>query len=390
MLLLLPVLFTLAGCSDDSEKVQEYEFNPAFTTAAINSVSDPAADGLRTISMTFSNVDGTQLKMSAPSAFSYLEAGYYSVVASPDERFEASVSLFCGDEEIEVGGGTVYVRKQDSKYYITWDLESSDGDLACTLDDKKMSYVDETFSTLWSGGTGTLLSDLTIDSEVLGTSMLYTVLLPEGYDESKEYPVLYILHGMDGGNNDWFNGGAMNAYLSEYIEDGGKEMIIVGPDGENDFYCDGYVPGVNYMTYFFDEFVPHVESEFSIRSERGSRAIGGLSMGGYGSLYYGLLHPEMFCHVYACSAGVGLSLNIPDLYALIVAAYSEKRIPDLPGMTLEIGTEDFLYSNNMSFCNTLDAYNIAYELLTRSGAHEWTFWNACSPKIIRKVAAYFE
>lgn len=75
---------------------------------------------------------------------------------------------------------------------------------------------------------------------------------------------------------------------------------------------------------------------------------------------------------------------------MLSAASSAGRVEALPGITVEIGTEDFLFSGNEDFVRSMDSYNVAYEYITRSGAHTWPFWNACCPKIIRKVCAAFE
>ncbi len=166
-------------------------------------------------------------------------------------------------------------------------------------------------------------------------------------------------------------------------------MIIVSPEGKNLFYCNGYVSGANYMSYFFEEFLPHIESLYSIRSERDSRAIAGLSMGGYGSLYYGLLHPEMFCHAYICSGAVIMIGNCPSLSLMLSNISGEGKIHELPELTFEIGTEDFLLPVNETFLKTMDNNNVAYEYTTRPGNHTWKFWNDCSPKILRKSAAAF-
>ncbi len=394
-ILMLSSLLAFSGCGEDSPVNEVSDLNPDFNLAVIENVSEPAADGLRTISITFTDKEGNELKMSAGSAFRHLEAGYYEITASVDERLEASVSLTSNGRAIAVEGGSVYVRKSNYEYDMKWELKTAEGDIICTTNGKKLYFETDEFRKLTAGGTGIILRDQTIKSENLNSIMKYTVCLPAGYDESKKYPVLYILHGMDGNNNDWlndgFSGGAMNAYLSEFIEDGGKEMIIVSPEGRNLFYCDGYEHGMNYMSYFFNEFIPFIENEYSIRSERGSRAIGGLSMGGYGTTYYGLLHPEMFCMIYPCSAAVfGSGTTTPDVTKLLAAASTENRIKDLPEIVIEIGTEDFLFADNERFVKILDGYNVAYEYITRPGTHYWDFWNACSPKIIRKAAACFE
>lgn len=85
--------------------------------------------------------------------------------------------------------------------------------------------------------TGTELRDQTIESKVLGRTMKYSVYLPKGYDKSKEYPVLYMLHGADGSNNDWLNGGKINVNASNAASEGtAPEMIVICPDcGGNNF-----------------------------------------------------------------------------------------------------------------------------------------------------------
>lgn len=235
----------------------------------------------------------------------------------------------------------------------------------------------------------------------MNTSVKYSIYLPESYDGTKKYPVLYMLHGYGGNNNDWLQdntgsiwngGGTMPAYAREYAEKTGKELIIVAPDGGNNFYCDGFNGGPKYMSFFFQEFIPYIESTYAIKAEKKSRAIGGLSMGGYGSLYYGTLHPEMFCYVYACSAAISVGMAGADPAKLIAEAVSAGRTDELPGFTLEIGTEDttVLPSTNDQFVNTLAGYGIPFEYITRPGGHDWPFWNACSPKIIHKVMTIFE
>ena len=236
-------------------------------------------------------------------------------------------------------------------------------------------------------GTGMELYEQNMHSEVLNRDIKYTVYLPAGYDGSKEYPVLYLLNGAMGSNNDWLAQGMVNPYASHYAATGGKEMIIACPngcpDGIDAFYINNYQgSGLDYETYFIQEFVPFIESTFNIKAERGSRAIGGISMGGFGSLYYGLKYPDMFCYIYACSPGVYIP-NTPSL-----DEYFQNE--NLPGITIEIGTEDFLFQAADAFEKALTGAGVKHEYITRNGAHDWTFWKACTPKIIEKVGAAFE
>ena len=238
--------------------------------------------------------------------------------------------------------------------------------------------------------TGIQLHDQMMSSTVLGKDMPYSVYLPKDYFYTdKSYPVLYLLNGADSNNNDWLNQGMVNPYASSLAADGGKDMIVVCPngcpDGENVFYCDDYT-AYNYKTYFFDEFVPFIEKTFRIKGGRENRAIGGLSMGGYGSLYYGAIHPEMFCYVYACSPLTYMD-GIPNLYDLYGAAIGGGQ--QMPGLTIEIGTGDFLYESAGYFEGFLGSMNFAHEYITRDGVHDWAFWAACTPKMLKKVSEAF-
>ena len=305
-----------------------------------------------------------------------------------------------------VAGGSYYVDASGVKQYITsGQIEvstamSSEGaalftlvakNLGTTTADGKTTSTTGSFSVKFASlmqATGTELRDQTIKSTVLGRTMKYSVYLPKGYDKSKEYPVLYMLHGANGSNNDWLNGGKINANASTAASDGtAPEMIVICPDcGGDNFYCDNYKGNdIKYMTYFFTEFLPTVENLYAVKKDRASRAIGGLSMGGFGSLYYGLLHPEMFSYVYACSPATYID-GAPNLYDLL----SKADVSKLPGITIEIGTEDFLYQSAGSFKQALDAKKVPNEYITRAGTHDWPFWAACTPKIMKKLGEVWQ
>ncbi len=300
-----------------------------------------------------------------------------------------------------MAGGSYYVDASGVKQYITsGQIEvstamSSEGaalfnlvakNLGTTTADGKTTSTTGSFSVKFASlmqATGTELRDQTIKSTVLGRTMKYSVYLPKGYDKSKEYPVLYMLHGANGNNNDWLNDGKINANASTAASDGtAPEMIVICPDcGGDNFYCDNYKGNdIKYMTYFFTEFLPTVENLYAVKKDRASRAIGGLSMGGFGSLYYGLLHSEMFSYVYACSPATYID-GAPNLYDLL----SKADVSKLPGITIEIGTEDFLFQSAGSFKQALDANKVPNEYITRAGAHDWSFWAACTPKIMKKL-----
>ena len=398
--ILLSSLLLFSACGEDNNTpVEKLPTGFDFNMVTIENVTGPTSDGLRTINLNFSDKGGNTLKLTAMSWYCHLETGWYMIGPKADPEHQASVELSIGEEKINVTGGTISVSKWNYEYDIKFDLETEKGKFIGLADNKKIYFDTQKYSSLSTGANGIYQKDLTVRSELMNTSVKYSIYLPESYDGTKKYPVLYMLHGYGGNNNDWLQdntgsiwsgGGTMPAYAREYAEKTGKELIIVAPDGGNNFYCDGYNGGPKYMSFFFQEFIPYIESTYAIKAEKKSRAIGGLSMGGYGSLYYGTLHPEMFCYVYACSAAINVGVSAPDPAQLIAQTVSAGKVNEMPGFTLEIGTEDTTVGSNAPFIKTLAGYGIPYEYITRPGAHDWPFWNACSPKIIHKVMTVFE
>ncbi len=380
-----------SGCKEDNP-VKEPEDKPfSIKTVTVNSISKPAENGLRTISLTFADNNGNSLMMEAGGLYNYLDPGYYNLVPSVGDRFETYVEMNVNDNIVKFDEGQVYVNRINNYYDINFELKAGEEVHKYSVTSKSISFSAESHKSFQNGGTGTEMKNQTIKSEILEQPIRYTIYLPEGYDESKKYPILYILHGAWSHNNEWFERAALNAYASDYASNGGTDMIIVSPNCIQDcFYCNGYKPGLNYMDFFFEEFIPHIESTYAVRAERGSRAVAGLSMGGYGSLYYGLSHPDMFCHVYACSAAISIP-GTPSIQTYISNAYKNSEIDKLPGLTLEMGSQDWTVppSSNEEFVKFCNGYKIPSEYITRGGGHDWVFWNACAPKIIAKVGAIF-
>ena len=155
-------------------------------------------------------------------------------------------------------------------------------------------------------------------SAVLGQSVRYCALLPPSYDAEKtrRYPVLYYLHGLGDNEQSLVNLGGWN--LAENLRDAGKigEFLIFAPDGERTFYFNSRDGKVRYEDFFIREFVPAMEKKYRAKSGRASRAITGISMGGYGALHMAFKYPQLFCAV---------SSHMGALIEKIPAAFTDPR-----------------------------------------------------------------
>jgi len=180
-----------------------------------------------------------------------------------------------------------------------------------------------------------LLSDQTITSKVLNQIMKYNIVLPNDYYTNTEqyYPVLYLFHGMGGNNNSWAEDGEAKQILQDAFKNEVLEpMVVVMPDAFNTFYVDGYQNGLNYETYFWDEFLPYIENTYRVDASRERRYIAGLSMGGFGASYYAFTHPNKFRYCYSMSGaveGVG-SVSTPSISTIISEYVSFDNLPDEP------------------------------------------------------------
>ncbi|MES2894242.1 MAG: alpha/beta hydrolase-fold protein [Bacteroidota bacterium] len=133
-----------------------------------------------------------------------------------------------------------------------------------------------------------------------------SVFLPPGYETSKgRYPVIYYLHGFTGTDS---IGPNMKNILDLGISKGKiRPYILVIADHftlyEGSFYSNSTLTG-NWSDFTAFDLVDYMDKNFRTLAKRGSRGIGGHSMGGYGALKIGMLHPGVFNSVYAMSPGL--------------------------------------------------------------------------------------
>lgn len=147
------------------------------------------------------------------------------------------------------------------------------------------------------------------------TTRNVNIILPANYTTEKQYPVLYLLHGIGGDENEWLNQGKPNNILTNLTEKGlAKEMIAVIPNcraRENDkatteYTLEHYAAFDNFINDLRDNLMPYMKENYSIATGRENTAIAGLSMGGRESLYIGLNMPDTFGYIAAFSPGYGV------------------------------------------------------------------------------------
>ncbi|GAB3024717.1 alpha/beta hydrolase family protein [Niabella terrae] len=212
------------------------------------------------------------------------------------------------------------------------------------------------------------------------------IITPDNYDKSKQYPVVYLLHGYSGNYANWSKSAAVVQAPDLY------ELIIVCPDGGfGSWYWDSPVdPAFKYETYVSKELVDWVDARYAtIKNARG-RAITGLSMGGHGGLYLGIKHPDIFGACGSMSGGVDIRPfpNNWDMskrlgkYAEYPERWEKNTVinlvhliePNTLKIIIDCGTSDFFYQVNQELHEKLLLRNIPHDYITRPGGHTWSYW----------------
>jgi S-formylglutathione hydrolase FrmB len=253
------------------------------------------------------------------------------------------------------------------------------------------------------------------ESKLVGAALPYNVILPADYRsdsaKNRRYPVLYLLHGLMGGAGDWVSD---RARLAEHAAQ--YPFIVVVPEGRNAWYTDSATaPNEKFESYIVEELIPDVDTRFRTLASREGRAVAGLSMGGYGSLKFGLKHPELFAFAGSMSGALAAASWLPDeklpafVRPSIARVYGPPDAPDnetrksndifrlvreltpgrtkaLPFLYLDCGTEDLLIGSNRDFSALLIEKKVPHEFRQLPGGHTWPYWDRQVREVLRLAA----
>lgn len=224
-------------------------------------------------------------------------------------------------------------------------------------------------------------------SAVVGDNRDFYVYTPPAYDPNAtvRYPVLYLLHGYSDDASGWTAVGKANLILDWLIDSGkAKPMIVVMPLGYGApeivqktpvFGSSFRNPAVreknftNFRAALLDEVIPQVERSYKAFTDRDSRAIAGLSMGGAESLLTGLNTIDRFSNIGAFSAG-GMSDDFSaDFPQLSKAATSQLHL-----LWIACGVDDRLITTNRKLVTWLKEKDIRVTPVETPGMHTWLVW----------------
>ena len=132
-------------------------------------------------------------------------------------------------------------------------------------------------------------------SAVLGRKVEFTVYLPDEYARtSGKLPAVYLLHGLNGEQNEWLENGTISIF-NRLVRNGAVQprVVIMPSFGPQSWWVDGAKDKAE--TALMQELMPYVEAKYRLVSGRTGRAGAGWSMGGHGALNLAMKYPERFC-----------------------------------------------------------------------------------------------
>jgi len=214
------------------------------------------------------------------------------------------------------------------------------------------------------------------DSKSVGTKRKALVYTPPGYSSATKYPVLYLLHGIGGDENEWRRGGHPEVILDNLVADQkAVPMIIVMPNGRAQ-QDDRPGPDAMRTAPAFGEFdkdllgslIPFIESRYSVKAQRESRALAGLSMGGGQSLNFGLGNLDTFAWI----GGFSSAPNTKPAAELVPDP--EKAAKQLRLLYISAGNKDGLIRISQGVHGYLKEKNVPHIWHVDEHAHDFQHW----------------
>lgn len=223
------------------------------------------------------------------------------------------------------------------------------------------------------------IDTITYNSSTVGTIRKALIYTPPGFSKDSQYPVLYLLHGIGGDEKEWLKGAHPEVILDNlYAEKKLKPMIVVMPNGRamkndravgNVFDREKVEAFATFEKDLLNDLIPYIEKNYPVLTNRESRAIAGLSMGGGQSLNFGLGNLDKFAWV----GGFSSAPNTKKPEELVPDPAKAKELLKL--LWISCGDKDGLINFSKRTSDYLEANSVPHHyLVIPDGGHDFKVW----------------
>jgi S-formylglutathione hydrolase FrmB len=229
------------------------------------------------------------------------------------------------------------------------------------------------------------------------------VLLPPSYGSAplRRYPVLYFLHDGYGDARTLESRGVAAAIRARMEAGDLPEFLLVAPGAPGSWFSDSHDGIHRYEEFLTGDLIAEVENRYRVLAGKDSRAITGISMGGYGAIKLALKHPGLYGAVSSLSGAlIPIEWDDLDRYNAF-ARWTLKRVFgsrrddnslaandvwvvlrtlhfEAPPFAahLRAGTEDIYGLNGVAaqFGSFLTEHGLPASVVLEPGDHGWSYW----------------
>jgi len=227
------------------------------------------------------------------------------------------------------------------------------------------------------------------DSKTVGTRRKMNVYTPPGYSTDKKYPVVYLLHGIGGDETEWIRFAHPAELFDNLIADGKMvPLVAVFPNGraqKDDHLKPGenaFATGPAFAVFerdLFDDVIPAIEGRYSVKTDRESRALAGLSMGGGQTLNFGLTHLDRFAWI----GGFSSAPNTKPPAELVPDPAALKRQAKL--LMLTCGSKDGLMNISQGMHAYLKEHDVPHVWHVDGHAHDPAHWRSSLHGFVQRL-----
>lgn len=260
-------------------------------------------------------------------------------------------------------------------------------------------------ASAWAGGS--VETRGAVASTLLGRDIRFAAYQPAaGTTRRARLPLLLLLHGHGDDERAWLEKGDLAVTLDRLVASGAIDpMLVVMPAAGNSWYVDDAEPQ-RYGplgTAFTTDLLAGLEAQLPAGGCREARAIGGLSMGGYGAVLLALDRSDLFGSSFSLSGSLfsDVAADIERRRATYERLYNGVfgrpfdtgrflsdnvfvRLGRLradrprPAFWLAAGTRDFpsILEGTQRFHRELERSGFDSELRILDGEHTWGLWKS--------------
>jgi enterochelin esterase family protein len=231
------------------------------------------------------------------------------------------------------------------------------------------------------------VAEVTYFSKSLNRFRRMHIYTPPGYELSQgKYPVFYLLHGAFDCDDSWTTVGRAGFILDNLIAaKKAKPMVVVMPAGHTGPFRFGpgaSLPMEEFVKDFESSIMPYIETRYRINTDRQSRAIAGLSMGGAHTLDIAIPNLEKFAYIGVYSSGIFGIIGGPG-GPPASPTWETKQLKTLDDAKLKqglklfwfaTGKDDFLVETTRATVDMFKKHGFDVIYKETSGAHTWINW----------------